>query len=83
MTGSRLRCGGLGGLYMRASVPSNLAEAMDQDIERFKRFYHAMLDAGVYLPPSPVEAFFLSSAHSSADIDRTIEIAARVLRDVK
>ena len=75
-------CGGLGGLYMRARIPGNLAEAMDQDIERFKRFYHAMLDAGVYLPPSPVEAFFLSSAHTTADVDRTIEVAARIFSEL-
>ncbi len=75
-------CGGLGGLYMRATVPGNLAEATDQDLERYKRFYHLMLDAGVYLPPSPVEAFFLSSAHTDDDIDTTIQAVVQALKQV-
>ena len=41
-----------------------------------------MLDGGVYLPPSPVEAFFLSSAHTDEDIDQTIALAERSLAAV-
>ena len=41
-----------------------------------------MLDGGIYLPPSPVEAFFLSSAHTAADIDQTIDVAARALKQL-
>ena len=55
---------------------------MPQDVERFRRFYHLMLDEGVYLPPSPVEAFFFSGAHRDADIDATIAAARRTLRAV-
>ena len=73
-------CGTMAGLYFRATPPDNLAESQAQDIERFKLFYHAMLDGGVYLPPSPVEAFFVSSAHSAADIDRTLEVARQALQ---
>jgi glutamate-1-semialdehyde 2,1-aminomutase len=51
-------------------------------MERFKKFYHLMLDGGVYLPPSPVEAFFLSSAHSAADIEKTVGVAARALKQI-
>ncbi|MFT3804678.1 MAG: glutamate-1-semialdehyde 2,1-aminomutase [Burkholderiaceae bacterium] len=69
--------GGLAGMYMLASPPDSYAEVMRQDVERFKRFYHLMLDGGVYLPPSPVEAFFFSSAHGDADIDETIAVARR------
>jgi glutamate-1-semialdehyde 2,1-aminomutase len=45
------------------------------DTGKFKRFFHAMLERGIYLPPSQFEALFLSAAHSDADIARTIEAA--------
>jgi len=49
------------------------------DVERFKRFFHAMLDEGIYLAPSAFEAGFISAAHSNADIDATIAAARRAL----
>jgi glutamate-1-semialdehyde 2,1-aminomutase len=67
--------GGMAGMYMMPSIPHNFAQAQTQDVERFKKFYHLMLDAGVYFPPSPVEAFFFSSAHTDADINQTIAAA--------
>jgi glutamate-1-semialdehyde 2,1-aminomutase len=42
------------------------------DQERFARFFHGMLKRGIYLPPSPFEAMFISLAHSNPDLDRTI-----------
>ncbi len=45
------------------------------DTKRFGRFFHAMLERGIYLPPSQSEALFVSAAHTSADIERTIEAA--------
>ncbi len=72
-------CGGLAGLYMLAAPPASFAQVQQQDVERFKRFYHRMLDEGVYLPPSPVEAFFFSGAHADADVDATIAAARRAL----
>jgi glutamate-1-semialdehyde 2,1-aminomutase len=71
--------GGMAGLYMRAEPPDSFAHAQQQDLERFKRFYHLMLDQGVYLPPSPVEAFFFSSAHSDDDIADTLSAAEQAL----
>jgi glutamate-1-semialdehyde 2,1-aminomutase len=71
--------GGMAGLYMLAEPPANFEQVQRQDVERFKRFYHLMLDAGVYLPPSPVEAFFFSGAHSDADVDETVAAARRAL----
>jgi len=50
------------------------------DIERFKRFFHAMLEEGVYLAPSAYEAGFVSGAHTCQDIDSTVEIARRVFK---
>jgi glutamate-1-semialdehyde 2,1-aminomutase len=53
------------------------------DTQRFNRFFHSMLEQGIYLPPSQFEAAFLSAAHTEADIDRTIEAAAKGLRACK
>ena len=47
------------------------------DTERFKQFFHLMLEEGVYFAPSAFEAGFMSLAHSEEDIDRTIEAARR------
>lgn len=72
--------GGLGGLYFRATPPNRFEEATTQDLDTYKRFYHRMLEGGVYLPPSHVEAFFLSSAHTDADIDETIAVAEKAFQ---
>jgi glutamate-1-semialdehyde 2,1-aminomutase len=74
--------GTMAGMYMLAAPPRSYAEVMRQDVERFKRFYHRMLDAGVYFPPSPVEAFFFSSAHTDADVDFTLDCARGAFRDL-
>ena len=75
VTFSAQQCGTMAGIYMMAAPPGSYADVMTQDVERFKRFYHRMLEAGVYFPPSPVEAFFFSSAHTDADVDFTLEQA--------
>jgi len=67
--------GGMFGLYFRAAPPSSYAEVMQCDTEAFKRFFHAMLDRGVYLAPSAYEAGFVSAAHSANDIAATIAAA--------
>jgi glutamate-1-semialdehyde 2,1-aminomutase len=72
--------GTMAGMYMMAAPPRSYAEVMTQDVERFKRFYHRMLEAGVYFPPSPVEAFFFSSMHGDAEIDFTIVQARAAFR---
>jgi glutamate-1-semialdehyde 2,1-aminomutase len=74
--------GGMAGLYFRAIPPASFGEAQQQDLDRSKRFHHLMLAAGVYLPPSPVEAFFFSSVHSDDDIAHTLEAAGRSLAAV-
>jgi glutamate-1-semialdehyde 2,1-aminomutase len=71
-------CGMFGLFFTDAPKVSTFAEVMACDVERFRRFFHAMLDAGVYLAPSAFEAGFLSAAHSSADIDLTVAAAAKV-----
>ena len=68
--------GGMFGLYFTEHVPTNFAEVMACDKERFNRFFHAMLDAGVHFAPSAYEAGFVSAAHSDAEIAATIDAAA-------
>ena len=58
---------------------TDMASASTNDCEQFNSFFHAMLENGVYLPPSPFEAWFVSLAHSEDDIDATIEAARRSL----
>ncbi|AKM32931.1 glutamate-1-semialdehyde-2,1-aminomutase [Pandoraea faecigallinarum] len=67
--------GGMFGLYFRASVPQSFAEVTTSDVARFNRFFHAMLDRGVYLAPSAFEAGFVSAAHDDAILDATIDAA--------
>jgi glutamate-1-semialdehyde 2,1-aminomutase len=60
----------------------DLAEAMQSDRARFAKFFHGMLDHGVYLAPSQFEAGFISTAHTSEDIERTVQAAAKVMRSL-
>jgi glutamate-1-semialdehyde 2,1-aminomutase len=69
--------GSMFGLYFRAAPPQSYAQVMECDRERFNRFFHAMLDAGVYLAPSAYEAGFVSAAHGDAEIDATAAAARR------
>lgn len=66
--------------YFTSEPVHNLADAMKSDRERFKRFFHGMLEDGIYLAPSQFEAGFISTAHTSADIEKTIGSALKVLR---
>ena len=57
---------------------SNFAQVSACDAERFKTFYHGMLQEGIYLAPSAFETGFVSSAHSDEDINNTLDAAERV-----
>jgi glutamate-1-semialdehyde 2,1-aminomutase len=69
--------GGMFGLFFRESPPASYAEVMECDRERFNRFFHLMLEQGVYLAPSAFEAGFVSAAHGPAEIDATVHAADR------
>ncbi len=71
-------CGMFGLFFTGAQNVDTFAKVMACDVERFRRFFHAMLDAGIYLAPSAFEAGFLSSAHSPEDIDATVAAAAKI-----
>jgi len=69
---------GMFGLFFTGqSAVTSFKEVMNCDVTRFKRFFHAMLEAGVYLAPSAFEAGFVSAAHTDADVDLTLEAAER------
>jgi glutamate-1-semialdehyde 2,1-aminomutase len=74
------RCGSMFCGYFTSQPVHNVADAMHSDRERFKKFFHGMLDAGVYLAPSQFESGFLSTAHTAADIEQTVSAAVKVLR---
>ena len=74
--------GGMFGLYFAKRVPDSYDAVMGCDKERFNRFFHAMLDAGVYLAPSAFEAGFVSAAHGDDDIAQTVRAAERAFASV-
>ena len=69
------------GLFFTAETDIHgYAQVMACDSKRFARFFHAMLDAGVYLAPSAYEAGFVSAAHGERELARTFDAAARAFR---
>jgi len=76
--------GGMFGFFFTvAPQVTSYKQATVCDIETFKKFFHGMLVEGVYLAPSAYEAGFVSSAHSDADIQATVEAAGRVFAKIK
>jgi len=71
--------GGMFGFFFADSLPQNYGVVMQTDKERFNRFFHAMLERGIYLAPALYEAGFVSAAHSSADLEFTIAAAVQAL----
>ncbi|NIP18254.1 MAG: glutamate-1-semialdehyde 2,1-aminomutase [Xanthomonadales bacterium] len=77
------RVGGMFGLFFTDQpVVSSFAEVMACDVDAFKRFFHGMLQAGVYLAPSAFEAGFVSAAHTEGDIAETVNAARNVLEEM-
>jgi glutamate-1-semialdehyde 2,1-aminomutase len=73
-------CGMFGLFFTTQSSVGSFAEVMACDAQRFNKFFHAMLAAGVYLAPSAYEAGFVSAAHGAHEIDATVDAAARVFK---
>jgi glutamate-1-semialdehyde 2,1-aminomutase len=78
------QAGGMFGFFF-TDLPrvDTFEQVMGCDVERFKRFFHFMLQEGVYLAPSAFEAGFVSTAHSEADIDQTLAAAGRAFRSLQ
>jgi len=69
------RVGGMFGLFFSSEVVDTYAQAVACDTAAFNRFFHAMLERGVFLAPSAFEAGFMSSAHGDAEIAATVDAA--------
>lgn len=74
------RIGSMFCAYFTSEPVHNLADAMKSNRERFAKYFHGMLDSGVYIAPSQFEAGFISAAHSVADIEATVCAAAKVMK---
>jgi glutamate-1-semialdehyde 2,1-aminomutase len=74
--------GGMFGLYFQENVPTSFEAVMQADQAQFRRFFHAMLEAGHYFAPSAFEAGFVSGAHTPALIERTIMAADSVFEAI-
>jgi glutamate-1-semialdehyde 2,1-aminomutase len=74
--------GSMWGFFFRAEPVRSFAEAKSSDAERFRRFFHALLERGVYIAPSPFEAAFMSSAHSDDDVTTVLERFDDAMRQV-
>ena len=68
--------GGMFGFFLLGQLPQNYATVMTTDSPAFNKFFHAMLDAGVYYAPALYEAGFVSAAHTAENIETTIDAAA-------
>ena len=68
--------GGMFGIYFSEEVPASYAAMMSSDKDKFNRFFHLMLNEGVYLAPSAFEAGFVSIQHTDQIIDATLEAAS-------
>ncbi len=77
------RIGGMFGMFFSAGRIDTYAQAIACDTVAFSRFFHAMLERGVYFAPSAFEAGFMSSAHRDADIAATIEAAREAFQIAK
>ncbi len=75
--------GAMFGLFFSTEAQvDSFAKVMQCDQERFKRFFHAMLEQGIYLAPSAFEAGFVSAAHSETDLDETLATAAAIFKQL-
>ena len=70
--------GGMFGLYFRKDIPTSFAEVMQCNKEAFNRFFHSMLNEGIYFAPSAFEAGFVSSMHGDNELNKTLSAAEKV-----
>ncbi|TBR36354.1 MULTISPECIES: glutamate-1-semialdehyde 2,1-aminomutase [Dyella] len=77
------RVGGMFGLFFTAEKVESYTQATAADTTLFNRFFHGMLERGVYLAPSAFEAGFVSSAHTDDDIAATLEAARQTLKAIR
>ena len=68
------------GFFFHPGPVTHFEEAKKANAERFRRFFSAMLERGIYLAPSPFEAGFVSLAHRKREVDETLEVARFAMR---
>jgi glutamate-1-semialdehyde 2,1-aminomutase len=76
------RVGSMWTLFFSERKVHNYSSAKNSDVQKFARFFHAMLERGIYLPPSQFESAFISLAHTEDDIERTLEAARESLAEI-
>jgi glutamate-1-semialdehyde 2,1-aminomutase len=76
------RVGSMWTLFFTANPVTDYASAAQSDTTRFGKYFHAMLDRGIYLPPSQFESAFISAAHTENDIDQTVNAARESLSNL-
>ena len=78
---SVVRLGSMLTTFFRSGPPTDYAQAREADTAAFGRFHAAMLERGVMLPPSQFETWFVSAAHTEAEIDATVVAAHEAMRE--
>ena len=76
-------CGMFGFFFTGERQVDRFSKVMACDTERFKRFFHRMLEEGIYFAPSAFECGFVSAAHSSEDIDVTVAAALKTFQSLR
>jgi glutamate-1-semialdehyde 2,1-aminomutase len=76
------RVGAMLGLFFTDRVVNNFEDAKTCNLETFSAYYKGMREHGIYLAPSQFEAFFISAAHTDAQIDETIAAAEKVMKEI-
>ena len=83
VTGQVISIGSMFSLFFTRKAPRNYADVKTQNAERFKKYFHAMLERGIYLAPSGYEAGFVSAAHTPEDIEKTLAGQEEALAQLK
>jgi glutamate-1-semialdehyde 2,1-aminomutase len=76
------RIGSMSCCYFTNAPVHDMAEAMQSDRDRFGKYFHGMLEEGVYIAPSQFEAGFVSAAHDEAAIEKTVAAAGKVMKSL-
>ena len=76
------RCGSMMSMFMTDGSVQNFEDALKSDTELYGKYFHGMLERGIYLAPAQFEVMFVSAAHTNEDLDRTIEAHYEVLKEL-
>jgi len=75
------RCGSMFGLFFSSKVIHNWNDVLSAQLSYYKTFHRLMLNKGYYLPPSPYESFFISSAHTKEDIEGFVRASCEFISE--